>query len=303
MVSTITYTQCPVCLKTDIKKIFSCKDYTVSKEDFNIWECANCTLRFTQHVPDASAIGKYYQSSDYISHSDTKKGIVNRLYHTIRNYTLKSKQSLVKEATGKEQGDLLDIGAGTGAFAHTMQQSGWKVVGLEPDETARKNALATYNLLLDNPEKLYEFSADSFDALTMWHVLEHVHDLHKYLQTFHSILKKDGSLVVAVPNYTSKDAKMYGEYWAAYDVPRHLYHFSPASMKVLLESEGFTLKEMKPMWFDSFYVSMLSEQYKGGSNLIKAVVNGLSSNFKAIGDKRRCSSVIYIAEKKKVTGA
>jgi hypothetical protein len=107
---------------------------------------------------------------------------------------------------------------------------------------------------------------------------------------------------VAVPNYTSKDAETYGEYWAAYDVPRHLYHFSPASMKVLLESEDFTLKEMKPMWFDSFYVSMLSEQYKSGSNLVKAVVNGLSSNIKAVGDKRRCSSVIYIAEKK-VTGA
>jgi ubiquinone/menaquinone biosynthesis C-methylase UbiE len=216
----------------------------------------------------------------------------------VRNHTLKSKRDLVKDVTNKEQGDLLDIGAGTGAFANIMQRWGWNIKGLEPDEIARQNALTNYKLSLENPEKLYDFPADTFDALTMWHVLEHVHDLHGYLQTFQKILRKDGKLIIAVPNYTSNDAKAYAEYWAAYDVPRHLYHFSPASMKVLLESEGFALQQVKPMWFDSFYVSMLSEKYKNGSNLIKAFWNGLSSNIKAISDKRRCSSIIYIAEKK-----
>jgi 2-polyprenyl-3-methyl-5-hydroxy-6-metoxy-1,4-benzoquinol methylase len=298
MVSTITYTQCPVCLKTDISKILSCKDYTVSKEEFEVWECTNCTLRFTQNVPDEIGIAKYYQSADYISHSDTKEGLVNKLYHAVRNHTLKSKRDLIKDVTGKEQANILDIGAGTGAFANIMKQSGWNVTALEPDEIARKNALANYNLQLDSPEKLYSFPADSFDALTMWHVLEHVHDLHGYLKIFQKILRKEGKLIIAVPNYTSNDANVYGEYWAAYDVPRHLYHFSPASMKVLLESEGFKLQQVKPMWFDSFYVSMLSEQYKSGSNLVKAFWNGLTSNIKALSDKRRCSSVIYIAEKK-----
>ena len=298
--STITYTQCPGCFNTSINKVFRCKDYTVSKEQFDIWECANCTLRFTQNIPDESSIGKYYQSADYVSHSDTKEGVVNKLYHSIRNHTLKTKENLVKEATGKHQGSLLDIGAGTGAFANAMKQGGWHVTGLEPDETARKNALSNYDLSLEDPAKLNQFPANTFDALTMWHVLEHVHDLHGYLQSFHKILKQDGKLIIAVPNYTSKDANTYREYWAAYDVPRHLYHFSPASMKVLLEAEGFKLVQTKPMWFDSFYVSMLSEQYKSGSNLIKAGLNGILSNLKAVADNKRCSSVIYIAEKKSI---
>jgi len=298
MVSTITYTQCPVCLETDIGKILTCKDYSVSKDDFDVWECASCTLRFTQNAPDAAGIVRYYQSAEYVSHSNTKKGLVNILYHRIRNHTLKLKRSLIKKATGKEQGHLLDVGAGTGSFAQIMQQSGWRVTGLEPDETARNNAKRNYNLLLDPPGRLHEFEADSFDALTLWHVLEHVHDLHQYLETFHKILKKGGKLFIAVPNYTSTDAQIYGRCWAAYDVPRHLYHFSPASMKVLLESEGFTLEQMKPMWFDSFYISMLSEKYKGRSNLFAAAWNGLRSNLKAYSNVRRCSSLIYIASKK-----
>ena len=298
--STKTYTQCPGCLNTSISKILTCKDYTVSKELFDIWECGNCTLRFTQNIPDESSIGKYYQSADYVSHTDTKEGVVNKLYHSVRNYTLKTKRNLVQQATGKSQGSLLDIGAGTGAFANAMKRAGWQVTGLEPDETARTNALSNYNLSLEDPAKLYQLPANIFDALTMWHVLEHVHDLHGYLQSFHKILKQEGKLIIAVPNYTSKDASTYGEDWAAYDVPRHLYHFSPASMKVLLETEGFTLLQTKPMWFDSFYVSMLSEQNKSGSNLIKAGLNGMLSNFKAAVDSKRCSSVIYIAEKKSI---
>jgi 2-polyprenyl-3-methyl-5-hydroxy-6-metoxy-1,4-benzoquinol methylase len=298
--STITYTQCPGCLNTSITKVLTCKDYTVSKELFDIWECSNCTLRFTQNIPDESSIGKYYQSADYVSHSDTKEGVVNKLYHSVRNHTLKTKRNLVQQATGKPNGSLLDIGAGTGAFANAMRQAGWDVTGLEPDETARKNALSNYDLSLENPAKLYQFNANTFDALTLWHVLEHVHDLHGYLQSFHKILKHDGKLIIAVPNYTSKDANTYREYWAAYDVPRHLYHFSPASMKVLLEAEGFRLVQTKPMWFDSFYVSMLSEQYKSGSNLLIAGLNGMLSNLGAIADSKRCSSVIYIAEKRSI---
>lgn len=302
MSTIIHYTQCPVCLSTNIKPLFACKDNTVSQEEFYVWQCGNCTLRFTQDVPDAASIGRYYQSSNYVSHSDTKKGLVNKLYHNVRNITLKQKLNLVSEVTGKQSGSLLDIGAGTGAFASTMKTAGWNVTALEPDETARRNAAANYNLSLEDPSKLYELSANTFDALTMWHVLEHVHDLHKYLQTFHQILQQDGRLIIAVPNYTSTDARIYKEHWAAYDVPRHLYHFSPASMKILLESEGFNLEETKPMWFDSFYVSMLSEQHKNGSNFLMAAWNGLRSNIIASGDKKRCSSVIYIA-KKKITAA
>jgi 2-polyprenyl-3-methyl-5-hydroxy-6-metoxy-1,4-benzoquinol methylase len=287
------------CGSNAITKVFKCRDHTVSKEEFEIWECSNCTFRFTQNVPDEANISTYYQSAEYVSHSDTKQGFINRLYHIVRNHTLKSKQRLVQKVTKLKSGSVLDVGAGTGAFAHTMLQAGWKVTGLEPDATARANASLIYVLKLNELSVLHELETNSFDAITMWHVLEHVHDLHGYLQTYLRILKRDGRLIIAVPNYTSYDAAVYKNYWAAYDVPRHLYHFSPASMQVLLEQKGFLLEAVKPMWFDSFYVSMLSEKYRNGKgNLLKAIWVGMISNLKAVLHVRKCSSVIYIISKK-----
>jgi 2-polyprenyl-3-methyl-5-hydroxy-6-metoxy-1,4-benzoquinol methylase len=293
----IHYNTCPLCNSNQITFVFTAKDHTVSKQDFEIWHCNHCSARFTQDVPDLDHIGTYYQSTAYVSHSDTQEGLINRLYHIVRNYTLQSKQKLIQKITGLSKGALLDIGAGTGAFATIMQQSGWNVTGVEPDDTARKVALEKHQLTLLSPDHIYQFP-QQFDVITMWHVLEHVHDLHGYLNTFHSILKPKGKLVIAVPNYTSYDATAYKNYWAAYDVPRHLYHFSPESMVALAKLKGFTIQHFKPMWFDSFYVAMLSEQCKHGkNNLLSALINGFISNMKAIGDNKRCSSVIYILSK------
>jgi 2-polyprenyl-3-methyl-5-hydroxy-6-metoxy-1,4-benzoquinol methylase len=295
MEAEITYQKCLCCGSIAVDKAVDCIDYTVSNKSFEVWQCANCTFRFTQQVPDAAHIGVYYQSENYISHSDTQKGLVNTLYHRVRKFTLKTKAALVKKVTGLAQGNLLDVGAGTGAFAHTMQQGGWHLTALEPDDTARQNALSNYKIQLDEPVKLFSLPGSQFDAITMWHVLEHVHDLAGYLERFKIILKPDGRLIVAVPNHTSHDAAVYQQFWAAYDVPRHLYHFSPESMKQLLSKHGFVVEKMKPMWFDSFYVSMLSEKYKNGrSNFLKAMWVGLISNLKAVVDSSKCSSVIYI---------
>lgn len=293
----IIYTTCPVCNSTDIAPALKAKDYTVSQETFSIWECKHCSLRFTQDVPGPEAIGKYYQSEDYVSHSDTRKGLINRLYHLVRNITLQSKRKMVVELTGRQQGTLLDVGAGTGAFAAVMQQNGWRVTGLEPDSTARQNALQQHNLQLQTLDALHSLPGAHFDAITMWHVLEHVHDLHGYIATYSRILKPGGRLIVAVPNYTSADAAAYNEHWAAYDVPRHLYHFSPKSMQILMQKHGFNVKEHRPMWFDSFYVSMLSEKYKTGTqNLVSAFLNGWRSNQKAGKAGEKFSSVIYVIE-------
>ncbi|MDQ6814868.1 MAG: class I SAM-dependent methyltransferase [Bacteroidota bacterium] len=295
----INYNHCLCCGSAAISKVFTCKDYTVSQEQFDVYKCSTCTFRFTQNVPAANYIGSYYQSDQYVSHSDTKEGFINKAYHFIRNYTLKSKRNLVKKTAGADRGVLLDIGAGTGAFAHTMEQAGWKVTGLEPDDIARKKALDNYGLTLLELSHLDQTNADTFDAITLWHVLEHVHDLHRYLEKFMQVLKLSGRLIVAVPNYTCYDSFIYKECWAAYDVPRHLYHFSPKSMQILLEQKGFELEECKPMWFDSFYVSMLSEKYKFGKNkFIRAFWIGLVSNMKAFYDPKKCSSVIYIIRKK-----
>jgi SAM-dependent methyltransferase len=298
MAELIFYTHCPCCSSAAVHPALSAKDYTVSGKVFEIWHCDDCTARFTQNVPNASTIGPYYQSADYVSHSDTSKGLVNRLYHLVRNHTLRTKRRLVENVTRKRTGSLLDVGAGTGAFADSMKQAGWRITALEPDETARKNALDKYGLELQSPENLFGLDGAEFDAITMWHVLEHVHDLQGYLQQFHTLLKQDGKLIIAVPNYTSYDAGVYKEYWAAYDVPRHLYHFSPQSMQQLGMLKGFELVDTKPMWFDSFYVSMLSEKYRNSDNMLGALWNGLISNLNALQDTKKCSSVIYVFIKK-----
>jgi 2-polyprenyl-3-methyl-5-hydroxy-6-metoxy-1,4-benzoquinol methylase len=294
----IHYDNCPVCHSTNIAPALQAKDNTVTNEIFTIWQCGNCALRFTQDVPAAAAISAYYNSSDYISHSDTNKGFINKLYHAVRSVTLRSKKNLVEKYAAKNKGDLLDIGAGTGAFAATMQKANWNVTALEPDTTARANAKSNFNIILQPSEQLFNLKDESFDVITLWHVLEHVHDLHNYVQRFFSLLKKDGVLIIAVPNYTSYDAKEYESAWAAYDVPRHLYHFSPKSMNALLEKHGFKLKKHKPMWFDSYYISLLSEKYlTGKNNPLKALISGSVSNLQAIKTRQKSSSLIYIAVK------
>lgn len=293
----IVHTFCPACGDKNISPILSANDHTVSNERFEIWECKNCTLRFTQNIPGKEAIGKYYQSENYISHSDTSQGFINNLYHKIRKRTLIQKRNLVEKATQKKAGDLLDVGCGTGAFLHTMKKAHWKITGLEPDETAREKAWELHGIQPEPAEVFYTLPVQSFDAITLWHVLEHVHDLQGYMDQLKKLLRPGGKLFIAVPNYTSYDAQYYKESWAAYDVPRHLYHFSPGSMKKLFIAHGMKVAIMKPMWYDSIYVSMLSEPYKTGkSNAAKALMIGAISNSKAFMDVEKCSSVIYVGE-------
>jgi ubiquinone/menaquinone biosynthesis C-methylase UbiE len=297
MTSPIHHTNCPLCKSASIGKVLAAKDHTVSGETFAIWECADCTARFTQDAPGAGDIGRYYRSENYISHTNTRRGLVNKLYHRVRTITLAQKRNLIKKVTGLNTGHLLDIGAGTGLFVDAMRKAGWKVTGLEPDEQARRRA-GEMNIVLNDAADLFSLHPASFNAITLWHVLEHVHDVHGYLVQAAKLLQPGGKLVVAVPNYTSADAQAYSEYWAAYDVPRHLYHFSPAAMRKLLQQHGFQVTSLHPQWFDSFYVSLLSEQYKTGrSNLLKGAWNGFTSNMKALGAAAKCSSVIYVSAK------
>ena len=291
----IIYSACPCCNNESIAKALSAKDHTVSKKVFEIWHCNLCTARFTQNVPGKNEIEKYYQSEDYISHSDTKEGFVNSLYHRVRKRTLHGKRKTVEKFTKLSTGRVLDIGSGTGAFLNTINKAGWDVTGIEPDETARDNAKKLYGLSLQPPQELFNLPAQSFDAITLWHVLEHVHELHEYMNQLKKLLKTRGYLFIAVPNYTCYDEKVYKEFWAAYDVPRHLYHFSPTSITQLLLQHGLQLKGIKPMWYDSFYVSILSEKYKTGkNNFLYAFWNGYVSNFKTLLNNERCSSLIYI---------
>ncbi|MGC4034610.1 MAG: class I SAM-dependent methyltransferase [Chitinophagaceae bacterium] len=255
-------------------------------------------MRFTQDIPGADSIGDFYKSENYISHTDTSKGLINSLYKKVRNITLVQKRKYVEKITGKKSGSILDVGSGTGAFANEMKISNWDVTGLEPDNGAVKVAKDLYGLELQSTKELFELKAGSYDAITMWHVLEHVHQLKEYIVQLKNILAENGKLIIAVPNYTCFDEKKYKQYWAAYDVPRHLYHFSPKAMQTLIENNGMRIIAHKAMWFDSFYVSLLSSKYKNGkTNWIGAVWTGMISNIKALSDVKKCSSVIYVISK------
>jgi SAM-dependent methyltransferase len=292
----IHYKGCPLCHSELINPVFDARDYTVSGKMFPIWECGSCSVRFTQDVPSEEEIGPYYLSDDYISHTETKKGFINRAYHTVRTFTLQQKRKLVSCSTRQQTGSVLDIGCGTGAFLQVMKEKGWTVQGLEPDPGAREIAEKRGVPVL--PTGALSSLNKNYEAITMWHVLEHVHNLHGYLEAIAQLLTEDSRLFVAVPNYTSPDAVHYGKCWAAYDVPRHLYHFSPASVGPLMKLHGLEIETIAPMWFDSFYVSMLSEKYlHGKENLVSACWQGLTSNLSAMGETAKCSSLIYIIKK------
>ncbi len=288
---------CPICSSRDISSMLKVKDHTVSGEIFGIWHCNNCSVRFTQDIPDLAGIAGYYQSADYISHSDTKKGTINRLYHFVRTISLQQKRKWIIAGTGRKKGNILDFGCGTGAFLHTMKNAGWQVTGLEPDAGARQKAGELYGLNILPAKELYHLPEGQYDAITLWHVLEHVHHLQEDLRQAKKLLRPGGKLFIAVPNYTSLDASIYKEHWAAYDVPRHLYHFSPDAMKALLQEHGLQITGLHPMVFDAFYISLLSEKYlHGKTRFIPGILNGSRSWLYAANTPSRSSSVVYIAE-------
>jgi 2-polyprenyl-3-methyl-5-hydroxy-6-metoxy-1,4-benzoquinol methylase len=295
--SKVHYTHCPVCGSSDIHPLLTAKDHSVSSEEFVIWQCQSCTLRFTQDVPDESSIGPYYQSQDYISHSNTSKGLLNKLYQAVRKFTLGQKSGLVISRT-TNHGRILDIGAGIGAFLNEMKGKGWDIEGIEPDYGARQQAKNLFAIDLKPTPELQHIPHNSFDAITLWHVLEHVESLQDYVALLKQLLKKNGKIFIAVPNYSSLDADLYGNRWAAYDVPRHLYHFTPRSIEVLVQKHGMKIIARKPMWFDAFYISLLSSKYRTGkTSWLGAGINGIRSNLKALLNKEKASSLIYIISK------
>jgi len=286
---------CLVCGSQEINHFIDCKDFTFSQKIFSIQECSKCKFKFTSPRPTFNEISSYYKSEDYVSHTNTKNGLINRLYHLIRTYTLIKKLQLIMRFSVKK-GKLFDYGCGTGAFLSFCKKNGWQTFGFEPDDQARKIAIDNGADVSNNTDS-FDINL-SCDVFTMWHVLEHVHDFDLLFSFINKHLKANGLFVVAVPNPTSFDAIYYKENWAAFDLPRHLYHFSPENVKDLVEKNGFKLIKIMPMVFDSFYVSMLSEKYKSVKvNYFKAFFVGLKSNLKAINNPTEYSSQIYLFKK------
>lgn len=284
---------CPVCESTHLDKHLQVKDWMITHESFTIQKCNSCGFHFTNPIPAENSIGSYYKSEEYVSHSSTNKGFVNKLYNLVRNLTLDHKVSLIRSYT--KGNSVLDIGSGTGHFFNACVKEGLFVQGLEPDVDARNFAKEHFDLDLQELDTLEAIETNSKDVITMWHVLEHVYHLKRDVTEIVRVLKDNGTLFIAVPNMDSYDAKVYKEYWAAYDAPRHLYHFQENTIKQLFSQFGLECVKIVPMKFDAYYVSMLSEKYKGG-NVVKAFFNGLLSNFKS--ESHGYSSQIYVFQKK-----
>ncbi len=271
----------------------TCKDHSVSGETFELLHDTVYDMLITSPKPIDADLARYYESEDYISHTDSRRSLFEKVYHLVKQYSLKKKVKLMTKIN-KEPGDLLDIGAGTGDFLAVAQKSNWKTKGVEPNRQA-KSLAEQKGVILESETK--SIKSETFDIITMWHVLEHVPDLKFQINELNRLLRPGGHLIIAVPNFKSYDATYYKSFWAAYDVPRHLWHFSKGAIQKVFEEHHLSLQKIIPMKFDSFYVSLLSEKYKTGKmNFIKAFWIGLWSNVQG----RRTteySSHIYVLKK------
>jgi 2-polyprenyl-3-methyl-5-hydroxy-6-metoxy-1,4-benzoquinol methylase len=290
----ITHKSCPLCGSENISVFLKATDHLLTFESFDIFKCCSCGFLFTQDVPDADEIGKYYHSQDYVSHSDTRKGLMNKLYHFGRTIMLKKKYRMVnKVVKGK---NLLDIGCGTGYFPAFMKRKGYDVTGVETDQKARAFAEKEFGIRVYSPADFINHKLEGkFDVITLWHVLEHLDDFNLYLEKMLEQLSPGGSLVIALPNCSSLDARHYKASWAGYDVPRHLWHFTPATLKILAENHGLKIRKMKRLMLDPFYNSMLSEKYRGKKVfMIFGIVIGKLAYIESLFNIKRSSSVVYI---------
>ncbi len=285
-------TNCPICGSTDITDYIKSFDYLVTQTEFSIYKCESCCFKFTNPRPDQNNIAFYYKNDNYISHSNINTGLVNRLYHIMRYFTVRSKFQFINSFHPGTR--IIDYGCGTGVFLNHCKINGWLTAGYEPEFVAREYGISHYNLKITNSFEKLNKILPRVDVITMWHVLEHIHDFKNVLLKLKQLLSNNGIIIIAVPNPNSYDAKKYASFWAAYDLPRHLYHFTSKDIKSISDELGLKLIKVSGMKFDSFYVSILSEQNMSGKkNFLKAFFTGLTSNIKAMktGDY---SSLIFV---------
>jgi SAM-dependent methyltransferase len=294
----VHHSSCPVCYSSDIRQSLKCTDHFRSGEVFNLYTCTVCGFTFTQDHPSDDEAGKYYESAEYISHSDTSEGITNKIYRVVRGIMLRKKRELIKSATVLKTGTLLDIGTGTGHFAHEMKINGWEVSGIEINDKARQASNERFGLSIISPADISLLKPGSFDCITLWHVLEHFNDIYMYIREINRLLKPGGTVVIALPNKNSYDADHFREYWAAWDVPRHVWHFNPDTLGFLFESRGFKMYDIVPLRLDVFYISILSEKYRGNKlAFLTGIMKGFLFALKALFNKKKTSSLIYILRK------
>lgn len=273
-------------------KPISVKDHLVSKETFHIVFDGGVGAWKTTPQPSQQELKAYYPKEGYLSHADKANGLKDRLYLWVKKRNIQTKLRWI--GLNSEQSKLLDFGAGNGAFALVAQAKGWRVYTQEFSEdvllSLKEKGLKTVDV---SKQK------DTYDAITLWHVFEHLPNPKAQLATFYNALAPGGSLVLALPNINAWDARHYGAQWAGYDVPRHLWHYNKAAIVELAKDTGFYLVNTHNMFWDAFYVSLLSEQYRHAKcSWINAVIKGSLSNL--LGwRKKNTSALTFILQKPK----
>jgi len=269
------------------------KDHSVSGDSFELIYDASRELLYTHPKPSDTEISSYYPTTNYISHTNQRRSLFDFLYHAARHVSTRRKLRLLKPFQSKHAA-LLDVGAGTGYFLRAAKNNGWIVTGVEPNASARNLAnIKAENSVFDT-ETLRQLQSKSFEVITLWHVLEHLPNLEDDIKLFHKLLKPNGRIVVAVPNFKSFDAFYFKEHWAAYDAPRHLWHFSQRSIPKLFSTVQMRLESTHPLPLDAYYVSLLSNKLKTGSHrVLGSFWIGLLSNLKA-ATSGEYSSLIYV---------
>ncbi len=283
---------CPVCGSKNIIHYIDTKDFFYSHDNFSLFKCNSCQLIFTNPYPEETNLSEYYKTEKYLSHNTQSINPITFLYKVVRKINIREKYAIVESF--KKEGNIIDIGCGTGELLNWFKKNNWKTIGVEPNDHARSIAQNIYHLDVKNIDYLKKKTSKRFEVITMWHVLEHVPNVKERINSIKNLLADDGIVIIAVPNIVSFDALFYKEYWAGLDVPRHLYHFSSQSLKTLFEQFNMKIIREIPMKYDAFYVSWLSEKYKNNNfPLIRGILKGIKFNRKA---KRNgeYSSKIYI---------
>jgi SAM-dependent methyltransferase len=293
----IRHNNCPLCNSSETGILLTCTDQLVSREKFPVYRCSSCKFVFTNDYPDEDKSGNYYESDEYFSHTDSEKTLFEKVYRYVRKIMLRRKYNLVSGTTHLSKGSVLDIGCGTGHFLNEMKNKGWKTGGIEINHKAREYASSRFGLHVVPPEEIASFQDQSFSCITLWHVLEHLYNPDEWFVEIRRLLAGDGKVIIALPNCSSYDAYYYREYWAAWDVPRHLWHFDPDTLPVLAKRSGFKVTGISTLPFDVFYISVLSEKHKGSSApFITGMARELIFSIRALFDRNRSGSLVYILE-------
>ncbi len=295
-----TLRDCPLCGSNNFNIYGRFKDYLISKEEFSVVKCPECGFLFTNPRPEIEFLGDYYQSDEYISHTDSRESVFDHIYHWVRKFMIKRKLSFIDShlKNNVKRRILMDYGCGTGEFLMQARKSGYEVYGIEPNMDARDRAISK-GIIVEKGLGIRQNNNIDFQVITLWHVLEHIPEPKKIIHELAEILEKDGLIVVAVPEYLSYDSKYYKEQWVAWDVPRHLNHFNKDTLCNIFYAYGFRLEKIYPLIFDSFYVSLLTEKNRDGgfAGIIKAAFVGIISNMSAIFGYTPYSSQVYIFRK------